>query len=198
MAALSRNAGQVQIARDTDFPPGVIDKSQREGDSGRERQVVKPGPPVLGALPGAFWRECEQKALPRGELVGKPRDRSRPRAAIDRDAAPTPEKGSQRTSKQRILADPMHVEVERPFGQQPDDEIPVRGVGVENNHRLLRHRLDDHRPPAAKSEHRRRKPGAQAGAGRLSIERGHVGKRRDEQNSGAVFECSKRMALGRR
>jgi hypothetical protein len=58
---------------------------------------------MLGALPGAFGREREQKALPRRELVSKPRDRSRPLVAIDRSAAPTAENGSQRTVKQGIL-----------------------------------------------------------------------------------------------
>ena len=141
-------AAKRQIAHDADLAPGIIDEGQADRYSGCQRQAIEAALPDVCPAPRAFRGDGEIEALALAELGRQLGDLIGALSALDGDAAKTFRQGGQGPGKQAVLACPVDIKRHRALGRDADEEIPVRGVRIENDDRLGRTRRLHHQAPA--------------------------------------------------
>jgi hypothetical protein len=132
--------GFVAGQRDARHQPGlalaVVYGGHHHRHAGGQRNAVEARLPAPGPPAGAFGGDYQPEVLSAAKLFDHAFDEAGVLAAVHRDAAEFVHDRAEAVAKQRVLARPACLQVERGHGEQAEREIPVRSVRVADHHRL--------------------------------------------------------------
>ena len=129
-------AGRFVRRADSQLSIREIERSSDDRHSRTRRDVIEAAAPRRHASSRPFRRDAENKALPSSEFRDRLIHDVVRRVSPDGNATDSSQNGSERPSKDRVLAQPGCVDVDRKVRENADDEVPVGRVRRDDNDEL--------------------------------------------------------------
>jgi len=129
-------AGRFVRRADSQLPIREIERSGDDRHSRTRRNVIEAAAPRWHAPSRPFRRDAENKAIPSSEFRYRLIHDVVRRVSSDGNATDSSQNGPERPSKDRVLAQPGCVDVDREVCEYADDEVPVGRVRRDDNDEL--------------------------------------------------------------
>src|SRR5690606_652976 len=144
--------GRIKQWTEAELLARCIDKTEQDGYLCPGGDIVKTALPPLHFYARAFGWNQDHQFMARVELRHHLRHKIIRPTAIDSDTAKPAHDAAERSAKQTVLAEPMHIHADFQHRQQHQWEIPVAGVRRTDQHVFTLLRQGANHLPAAGAE----------------------------------------------